>query len=178
MLRNSGQADPKELQRFARQVDRAIKTCESWERSRRRSEQLDDTAELINRQFDRASAYANLIIAAGYAAFFVAWSSLQPSDQPRLHAAAALAILASATGFLGWEVFKMTHMGIIYHRVIPLLDAEPGNARVNLDRIRQVLRAHNLWIARLWLPWLIAILASGLAGAAMLVTLFVIKVLA
>ncbi len=176
MFGNQPQLDPRGVQQFARQIERAIRTCEHWETKRRKSEVLEDTSKMIARMYDKAAAYTNLIVAGGYAAFFTVWGKMGAGEHPRLHAAAALCTITSVIVLIGWEVFTTTHGAIVLRRVIPLLNVEPTKVRESLDRINGVVRAHDLWTARIWAPVLCLTMLPGFAGGLILIVLVVLRI--
>jgi len=63
--------------------------------------------EIGSAQFDRAAAYTNVIVVAGYVGAFSIWAFVAPHLSK--HATAAIAILlgASLLAFIGYEVYKM-----------------------------------------------------------------------
>lgn len=81
--------------------------------------QLEDQVEkeieirirIISAAYDKASAYANIIILAGYAAIFTTWSLTKDYLPENAAMTIAMMIGLSLFVFCGWEVFKMIHNG-------------------------------------------------------------------
>jgi hypothetical protein len=63
--------------------------------------------KLIGTAFDKASGYTNFVLAAGYAAFFGLWAATKPYLGKTAGQLAAIFVLASATCFVFFEVYKM-----------------------------------------------------------------------
>lgn len=57
--------------------------------------------------YDKASSYTNLIMAAGYAAYFAMWSNTAPLISHCLARVSAALMLVSLLAFIFWEVAKM-----------------------------------------------------------------------
>lgn len=165
------------IQRFARDAENAINELRRWEGDRRRSELLDGVAQLTAHQFDRASTYTTVVIAAGYAGFFTAWTVLGPASMPQVHAAAGLCAILSLAVFIAWEVFKMTHTSVVLARVVPLLNAEPLKQHEWLERIQRMMQQHNLWLTRIWPSVLVVTVALSAIAAALLIYIFIMHVL-
>lgn len=155
----------------------AIRVCERWESKRRHSEQLEDVATLVSHTYDRAMAYTNLIIAAGYVGFFTAWTTLEPRQLDFWHNVAGLLMLVSLFVFAIWEVFKMVWTTYFFRQVIPLLDADgPAQANDNLQRIKRVESALNLWVGRFWFWALCATVGPGVTAGILLMVVFGIQI--
>lgn len=166
-----------------REITSALREITRWENARRSKESqaesdriMEGVAKLNAHYFERASAFTNIVIVVGYAGFFTSWHSLGSLGFPRWHAAAAMFVLVSAMGFACWEVFKMVIVGIYFRRVVPLLDADPTEVGVNLDRIKAAQDSISLWMSKLWLPVVGAVLGTGLIGMVILITLLAIFV--
>ena len=57
--------------------------------------------------YDKSTSYTNLIMAAGYAAYFAMWSNTSPLISHRLARVSAALMLTSLLVFIFWEVSKM-----------------------------------------------------------------------
>ncbi len=167
--------DIQRLKRFAARTQRAVRELEKAEKARQHEGFLKDVADMNANQYDKASRYSNLIIAAGYAAFFAAWSTMGPGGQARMHIAAGLAMMISVIAFIGWEVFKTTYTALHLRRVIVLLYLPGEDVQRNLDRIRQYERDRDLWGARLWYPVLLITIVPGFTAGALLMWMAVVR---
>ena len=67
----------------------------------------DYQIKLLSALFDKATAYANLIIMAGYAGFFGLWSFTKDKLTPMQVFWSALFITISASVFVIFETFKI-----------------------------------------------------------------------
>lgn len=68
---------------------------------------LEPFEHLIGVLYDRAHAYTNAIILAGYAAFFAIWSFTRDMVPDRPELLAALLMTISCAVFVGWELLQM-----------------------------------------------------------------------
>jgi hypothetical protein len=71
---------------------------------------LDIHTKLVASTFDKGSAYTNVIMVGGYAAFFGLWSLVKDLGSP-MNRWSVLAILASVTLFVVFEFAKMSFLG-------------------------------------------------------------------
>src|SRR5688572_20847673 len=68
---------------------------------------IETQIKIITASYDKAAAYTNLIVVAGYAAFFGLWTLTKPYLPRELALWAALLMLLSAATFVVFEVYKM-----------------------------------------------------------------------
>ena len=94
---------------------------------------IESTIKIVTAQYSNARAYANVVIVAGYAAFFAIWAAAR-DDIPVLATRWALLLMVfSATVFVLFEVVKMIWVSVIVLRETKALsakDAETCGARV------------------------------------------------
>jgi hypothetical protein len=64
-------------------------------------------ADILSTMFGQASAFTNIISAAGYAGAFALWSFIRPELNPVAANWIAVLLGISLTTFVGWNVFNM-----------------------------------------------------------------------
>src|SRR5688572_24995575 len=68
---------------------------------------IEALTKIISASYEKAVAYTNVVLVAGYASFFALWSSTKPVLSDSLAIAAALLMTFSATIFVLFELYKM-----------------------------------------------------------------------
>lgn len=79
-------------------------------------------SEFASKQNERSVQYSNLIMFAGYAAFFTVWSGLAPELPIGEKVLSCLFMILSVLIFISWEIYKMISIPI-YTRKLVLLSA-------------------------------------------------------
>jgi hypothetical protein len=118
---------------------------------------IENTIKVSSAVYDKAAAYTNLIVVAGYASFFGLWSLTKPYLSPRWALIAALLMGLSMAVFVFFEIAKMivaTNVSVRASKA--LLDFEENStAREVGKRLKEFTASNNhctLWLARWW-PW-------------------------
>lgn len=68
-------------------------------------ELLNAQKELTAHTFDKAQAYTNVVLLAGYAGFFAIWSFIKPDITKEQVFWSGLLIALSLTAFMLWEIY-------------------------------------------------------------------------
>lgn len=138
--------------------------------------------KIVSATYDKAVAYTNVILVAGYASFFALWSATKPVLSEHLSIAAVLLMMLSVTIFVFFELFKMVQHGCLFSRHQDLLTDRGArdDPRLLQQRLKEFqdaqrqegLRHVRVWIIVLWLTVPTALLAVGLLAYNFLVLLF------
>jgi hypothetical protein len=80
-----------------------------WKSSVEYRLQLNASKEMITHLYKQSSAYTQLIMVGGYAAYFAIWHSVKDYLTPVSALWAALAMLVSIASFVLFEVYKMIY---------------------------------------------------------------------
>lgn len=177
MLRpDGGQIDPvgffNVLDRWER--DRAAEEVAEEVRRMQVEEAQDVHFKLIALMLDKGAAYTNLVVLAGYAAFFALMPLVKDLITPHERRAAVLCMLVSVAAFVGFEVYKMIflQLGFIgrladYNKAAaqPSFDFVDANTQLQKDLNRR--SVVNMWI------WKFCITVGVLSGLAALLILAV-----
>ena len=129
--------------------------------------------EMQSAAFDRAAAYTNVIVLAGYAGLFTIWGF--QTDQLSHASGTLIAILlgVSLLAFVLFEVYKMAHLVRLQMPVVNLIkqghDDDPVSWLQEFERLKSEQKVASL-IAyfTIWIVTLVITLTTGLAAAGLL----------
>jgi hypothetical protein len=153
---------------------------ESDEEARRMAmakEIFEGQTKLYGALYDKAVAYTNLLIAAGFAGYFGTWSLVRQFLTKRQALLAALLVLFSLAFFVFFEIWKGVVTGVATQRRARVLFDEDGHEETDPERFIAKLREFEnantldaLRLSKVW-PWTWgASVVFGLAGFAVLLT--------
>jgi hypothetical protein len=134
--------------------------------------QVQTALEVMNRMQAGHASYTNLVIAAGYAAFFAFWSTLKNELPSWLYAISGLFIILSLIIFIVWELMKMVWSAIAFRRIEARLASHTPDADIMI-KWQQELTSFDRRIGKLWIWFLIPTVVFGLTSALCLVAFFV-----
>lgn len=130
--------------------------------------------EYVVKLFDKAYAYSNLIISAGFVGLFATWNLMRDSltnSENRIIAASAL---FSLIVFAGWEVAKMVHAGITSNKLTSILLATRDD---EFDaREMKLLSYGGKWtrfFEKSWIWILVATIVPGFFAGLVLIAAFI-----
>jgi hypothetical protein len=126
--------------------------------------------EVLTVSFDKAVAYVNVIILAGYAGSFTSWAYTRDQLSPNATILVALLLGVSLAFFVFFEVFKMLFIHRHNTKQAKLLHAD-HEARVFLERLRTLQSAapqSTLWFMRIWGAVTAVSVISGLCAVGIL----------
>jgi len=134
--------------------------------------------KVISTLYDKSIAYTNIIVVAGYAAFFALWSLTRPYLS-RSHALwAALFMLVSAATFVFFEVYKMIlttwSLSTRYTTFSDRVKGRPANeVLAELEKLDSEGRKKALRLLPIWKVCLFITVATALAAVGTLTYSFV-----
>jgi len=137
-----------------------------------KDERVDVMIRILSAMYDKAMAYTNLIIVAGYAGFFAVWSSMKDNLSPVELFLSALCITLSLTVFIFWEVFGMIARTKNLKGLLRVLDAPPNEFQAALAKQQMAEKKQNIWVLRIWLVALIFTATPALVAAGLLIFSF------
>jgi hypothetical protein len=144
-------------------------------------EMFDLQVKVFSTLYDKAVAYTNLIVIAGYAGFFGLWSLTRPYLTKPIALTAALLLAISLTIFVAFEIVKMVNSSLASMRRARAFasegDGTPETFVKNLKAHEAANLRDDLRIARFW-PWSLTItLFFGIAGILTLLSAFICGIL-
>ena len=139
---------------------------------RERDERVEVLIRVTSAQYDKAMAYTNLIILAGFAGFFAVWSSMKDHLSSMEMFASALCITISLTAFIFWEVLGMLVRSKSMKAVLLVLNAPPGEFSRAMAKHQNLEQHRNILMFRVWNVILVITVAPALVAAGLLIFSF------
>ncbi len=120
--------------------------------------------EINSKMFDKAQAYTNVIIIAGYAGAFTIWTYLKLNFPLRANVTVALALGISLTLFVSFEIFGMVMRARSMLRIRRVISDHltPEQFFANLKIARESETAEWRWIMPMWAVVLALSVSSAL----------------
>ena len=148
-----------------------------------KNEKNDFLIKLASAMYDKAIAYTNLVIMAGYAGFFGLWSITKDNLTPKHVLWSALFILISISSFVTFETVKMIVNACFMFSTNKLLkrlpDAQTEKDFVNiLKEYEKTVKSKNVKFCYFWIFALIIIIPTALIGVSILMYSFIVNLLA
>ena len=124
--------------------------------------------EISTALYEKSTAYNNLILAAGYAAFFTTWSNTQPFLSEVQSRASVVSILISLLVFILWEIYKMVYTGTVQNQNAVIISASPEDFWLAIEKLRTAEQSFLIKVIGAWPIVLTFTLVPGLIGAGFL----------
>ena len=135
-------------------------------------QRIDIMIKVASALYDKAVAYTNVIILAGYAAFFTVWSTMKAKMSHREMLVAAFCITFSLVFFVFWEVTKMIVNSKSLTGLLNVLKAPPQEFDQRLAEQQKADQRLNIRLLRFWIVILVFTVVPGLIAAAVLLWSF------
>lgn len=147
----------------------------------KKREAVDFLKELLAHNFDRASAYTNVVVAVGYAGLFGIWGLANDQLDTTARAWIALLLVISISVYVGFEIFKMIAFSLAmrgFVEVIAQLE-NPNPDDIVKARKKVTLDGRNIAVALfpIWQAALVIICAAAAGAAIILILNFVQNIL-
>jgi hypothetical protein len=165
-----------DMERYINHLIHEVNELHRFQMSVEHDKQIQAVLELMGRIQASHVSYTNLIIVAGYAAFFTFWSTLKNDLPGWLYAISGLLIVLSLLIFIAWEVTKMIWSAVSLRNIERRLTSRPPEADV-IFKFQQEINAFERRINRLWIWFLVPTVTLGLASGLCLVAFFAWKLL-
>jgi DNA transposition AAA+ family ATPase len=168
--------DPKVIEKLAKEAE-----------ERRQKELVDKLVEtqtkVVTASYDRATAYTNVIIVAGYAAFFGLWTLTKTYISKPLALWAALLMAFSAATFMIFEVYKMFWTGRALSEQFLTLsdrikDKPPQAALAEFQKLETDMKRMTLRFLPVWRIVLLLVVSTGFGAIGLLGFAFIRALLA
>lgn len=175
--------DERAIERWSHEVDKQLgklsKGVNDLQRFRAIAEydkQLQTVVEIMSRLQASNASYTNLILAAGYAAFFTFWSTLRTDIPIKLYAVSGLLMVLSLMFFMTWEIIKVTRTQLTLRNIENKLLSRSPEPEI-MAKFQQEINILDLQLGRLWVYFLLPTLLFGITSGLCLVGFFVWKLL-
>lgn len=139
---------------------------------------IEETTKLLSALYDRAAAYTNLIIVAGYAGFFAVWGSVKSDLSKSEMLASAFCLSFSLMVFVFWEILVMLYTSRTLGNLNKTLQAPPQDFEKQLEKHNVLVAKRAVSIRRIWYGILLLTIVPGLIGGAILMFGFLRQLIA
>ena len=134
---------------------------------------IEDMIKIVSALYDKAAAYANLIMAAGYAAFFAVWANMKALMSPAQMRISALAMTVSLIIFVSWELTKMIRTSLSLKKQLDLANSEGEEFAKKFAEHQKEQRAVNVKFLAVWPYVLGAAIVPAVIAAGVLLYAFI-----
>jgi hypothetical protein len=159
-------------------MQKVLASMAAQAREKAQKEKDEAIIKFYGQMFDKASAYTNLIVGAGYGGIFAVWSATKSYLGRTEVLASGVALVFSLLIFIGWNVLIMllnarnvNHLEVLIKA--PLEDVPKITAAAELDYAKQKYRLRCAWVVVLVLT-----LVSGFGAGLILIYAFIRHLLA
>ena len=144
-----------------------IQEAKERERQRVAKETRDNFVEILSAAYDKAMAYTNLIMIAGYVSFFTMWSFTREYLSKGQVLWSALIMTVSIVVFVSYEVLKMivsSRTLLRFNRAIsdPALQTDPDALASALAKHQNEVQEQTVWLGRFWHVILVVTITTAL----------------
>jgi len=128
---------------------------------------IEMRTQLISEAYERAAAYTNLIVLAGYAGTFTLWSFTADFLPERAEIITALMLGISLFVFCGWEVYKMfiTQYGLVNTANTLDIISTPAEYFENVEKAKIKAANDQITLLRYWRIVLLITIPLGFGSA-------------
>lgn len=137
-----------------------------------RDKRIEIMIKVMSALYDKAVAYTNIIILAGYAAFFTVWSTMKAKMSHKEMLVAAFCITFSLVFFVFWEVTKMIVNSKSLTGLLNVPKAPPQEFDQRLAEQQKADQRLNIRLLRFWIVILVLTVVPGLVAAVVLLWSF------
>jgi hypothetical protein len=170
--------DERRLERWSHEVSQQISTLgrevaglKQFQSDVQYDKQVQTALEIMNRMQVGHAAYTNLVIAAGYAAYFALWSTLKGDLPSWLYALSGMLMTLSLLTFMVWEIMKMIWSAVAFRHIENRLASRPASSEAVTQWQKEIL-AFDRRVNRIWIWFLAPTILFGLIGGLCLIGFF------
>ena len=153
-------------------IEKTVQTLAAKVQEAERQQRIDVIIKVTSALFDKAVAYTNVIILAGYAAFFAVWSTMKVSMSKSEMLLTAFCITFSLVFFVFWEVTKMIINSKSLTGLTKVLNAPPHEFNKRLAEQQKPEQRLNVRLMKYWVIILVLTVVPGLVAGAVLLLSF------
>lgn len=127
--------------------------------------EFEERKKMLTSVFNEAARYTNIVIVAGYVAFFTLLSKIEAAMSIPLVLWACVLMLVSAFTFVGFEIGKMVFHTIIFKRNAKALKVSTTAA---LDAVTAANQETSKAVMAMWGPIILIAAGTGFTAVGML----------
>jgi len=153
-------------------LEKTVQVLAAKAQEAERQQRIDVIIKVASALYDKAVAYTNVIILAGYAAFFATWNTMKANMSRAEMLLAAFCITFSLVFFVFWEVTKMIINSKSLTGLMKVLSAPPQDFDKRLAEQQKAEQRLNVRLMKYWIIILALTVGPGLIAAAVLLVSF------
>lgn len=152
------------------QLARSINQIGAQQAKILQKEQMATLKEFFTHAFSRSISYTQIIMAAGYAAFFTVWTSVKTDLTKTFIYSSGLLVTLSVLLFIMAEVHKMLSTGRHYRKIYKEIFSNPTPDLI--EKIQKAEQTHENRMHKVWYCIFFPTLITGLSGGMILIVGF------
>lgn len=153
-------------------INRIVQELAERAQKQQQDERVDVIIKIMSALFDKAAAYTNIIIVAGYIAFFTVWGNMKESLSETEMLLSAFSITISLVFFVFLEVGKMIINSQSFRGLMKVINAPPDQFEKKLQEQQKAEQRLHIKVFRAWIVVLVLTVVPGLVGAGVLLWSF------
>lgn len=153
-------------------ISKLIQQQAELAQKKQQDDRVDVIVKIMSALYDKAAAYTNLIIVAGYIGFFTVWGNMKDTLSEGEMLLSAFCITFSLVFFVFWEVVKMIINSSVYRGLIEVINAPPNQFEEKLQEQQKSEQRLQIRLLRAWFVILILTVVPGVIGAGVLLWSF------
>jgi predicted neutral ceramidase superfamily lipid hydrolase len=152
-------------------LEKTLRALAAKTQETERQQRIDVIIKVTSALYDKAVAYTNVIIIAGYVAFFAIWNTMKANMSRPEMLLTAFCMTFSLVFFVFWEVTKMIINSKSVTGLMKVLNAPPQEFDKRLAEQQKADQRLNVRLMKYWIIILALTVVPGLvAGAVLLVS--------
>jgi len=154
------------LKQLSEQQQRMMQEAQRRQQEAAAEKMIETLVKILSSSYDKSVAYNNVLIVAGYAAFFAIWGATKPALTNWISIASALLMVTSATVFVLFELFKMVHSSraMTHLQSIAADESARKNPEVLQLKMKEYEAAQRLGSLRFLRIWVVVLAITASTG--------------
>jgi len=132
--------------------------------------QIEGIKEIITHSYTSGANYTNLIIVAGYVAFFAVWKSMKADLGKILMFSSCLSVIVSVLLFIASEIYKMASTAMFHRRFFKKFKDELPPTFI--DDFKKKTQENDRHMFRVWFILFVPTVIFGILGGGLLLYAF------
>jgi hypothetical protein len=154
------------------QIREMAKAAELEKQNKYKNEVVEFNTSIIAKSYEKALAYTNLIIFAGYVLFFSFWKEVRGELDKVWSGISVILVIISLIFFIAWEIFQMIQSSAYFRKLYSTFKLSPDNYSEKIQNFNKEIQKNQARVASLWIFELIFTIIPGFLGAGILLFLY------
>lgn len=147
----------------------------SEETDRYKKECVEFYTSIIAQSYEKAAAYTNLIIVAGYVLFFTFWNEIRKDLDYFWSSLSVIFMIISVIFFIAWEITQMINSSLYFKKLHETFKIAPDKYSSEIEGFYKKSNEFKARLASIWVWELVLTIIPGLIGLAILLFVFIQK---